>query len=346
MLLCIYPTDTEEVRSLVLEAAQDRHEALLFTSLHIPESAGLKAYVRYLGEKHRQRGFSFFADIAPLTLERLSISLDSLSELRDAGIIGLRIDFGFSIEEIKQIAQSGFAIAVNASCVTGEAIDALALPQLAGWHNYYPRPETGLTQGFFLRQNALFRERGMPLYSFIPGERQFRAPLFLGLPMLEQQRYKNTYRNFMEIRYLAPESVVVCAEGTPYEEHSAWIGAYEKNGVLTVPLVWVDPALENTLFNRVFTVRTEEADASFRLEDTRQEITPHKIIQGESRARGTLQMDMPSYGRYQGELHLMRHDMPLNSNSVRVAEIPEPYKALVDFIRPREKIQFIRGGAL
>ncbi|MDR2784068.1 MAG: MupG family TIM beta-alpha barrel fold protein [Treponema sp.] len=346
MMFCVYPTDNEETRTLTFDAARTQDKTLLFTSLHIPESQGLKSYLEYLREKHRQRGFTFFADISPLTFERLHISIDDLSELREAGVTGLRIDFGFSNTEIKQITKSGLQIAVNASCVTEADIEELALPNLAGWHNYYPRPETGLTRDFFLIQTALFNGRGLPVYTFIPGERQFRAPLFLGLPTLEHQRYKNVYRNFVEIKYLSPESTVVCSEGTLYQEHATWIQTYEKKGVLTVPLSFTDGALENTLFDKVFTVRTEDTGVSWRLENTRRVITPEKVIQGETRARGTLQMDMPSYGRYQGELHIMRKDMPVTANSVRVAEIPEPYKALVDFIRPKEEIQFIKAGKL
>jgi hypothetical protein len=343
MLWCVYPTDEESSREAVFSQAEANGGTLLFTSLHIPESEGLKAYVDYLREKHT-RGFTFFADISPLTLLRLDISVDDLRDLRQAGIVGLRIDFGFSHAEIKRIAESGLRIAVNASCVTEADIEALALPNLAGWHNFYPRPETGLSRAFFLAQNALFRERGMPLYTFIPGEQQFRAPLFQGLPALESQRYKNAYRNFLEIAYLSPESAVVCAEGTLYGEHASWIRRYEKEGVLTVPLVSVDGALEKTLFGREFTVRPERSDASWRLENTRGAVKPEKVIQGETRARGSVQMDTAAWGRYEGELHIMQKDMPLDFRSVRVAELPGPYKAAVDFIRPHEKIRFYNGA--
>ncbi|MDR1470060.1 MAG: MupG family TIM beta-alpha barrel fold protein [Spirochaetaceae bacterium] len=339
MLWCVYPTDEVSAREMVFDQAQKYGGNVLFTSLHIPESEGLKAYVDYLREKH-EKGFTFFADIAPLTLKRLDISVDDLRDLRQAGIVGLRIDFGFSHAEIKRIAESGLRIAVNASCVTEADIEALALPDLAGWHNYYPRPETGLSRDFFLAQSALFKERGLPLYSFIPGERQFRAPLFMGLPMLETQRYKNAYRNFLEIAYLSPESAVVCAEGTLYEEHASWIQQYEQEGVLTVPLASVDGALKKTLFDREFTVRPELTGISLRLEGTRGVVKPEKALQGETRARGSIQMDGALWGRYEGELHLMQKDMPLDPRSIRVAEIPDPYKAIAGFIRPRQKIRF------
>jgi hypothetical protein len=340
MLFCVYPTDKEETRALLFDEARTKGDTLLFTSLHIPESGDLKIYLEYLQEKHKREGFTFFADISPLALGRLNVSIKDMSGLRSAGITGVRIDFGLSNEEIKQVAGSGLQTAVNASCISDADVEELAPFGILGWHNYFPRPETGLTREFFLRQTALLKQHGMPVYTFIPGERQFRAPLHMGLPTLEHQRYKNSYRNFIEIKYLSPESTVVCSEGAIYEEHAAWIQTYDKEGILTVPLSFVDGALENVLFDKIFTVRTEETSASWRLENTRRAITPERLIQGEVRARGTLQMDMPCYGRYQGELHIMRKDMPLTRGSVRIAEIPEPYKAIVDFIRPKEKIKF------
>jgi hypothetical protein len=137
---------------------------------------------------------------------------------------------------------------------------------------------------------------------------------------------------------------VVCAEGTLYEEHASWIRRYEQEGVFTVPLASVDGALEKTLFDREFTVRPERSDASWRLENTRGAMKPDKVIQGETRARGTVQMDTAAWGRYEGELHIMQKDMPLDFRSVRVAEIPDPYKAAVGFIRPHEKIRFDNGA--
>ena len=74
-------------------------------------------------------------------------------------------------------------------------------------------PETGLSEDFFDQQNALFASRGLALYSFIPGEVSFRAPLFLGLPTLEGHRHRNAYVTYLETGRGIPAVRVVCAEG-------------------------------------------------------------------------------------------------------------------------------------
>jgi hypothetical protein len=340
MIFSIYPTDKNETRAEVLAVAAQCGEKLLFTSLHIPESENLKNYLAFLKECYEKDGFTFFADISPLALERLSLSIADVGTLKAFGIVGLRIDFGFSLDDMKKLAAGGLKIAINASTVAEAVVDELKEHNLIGWHNYYPRPETGITERFFLAQSELFLSRGIPVYSFIPGEKSFRAPLHLGLPMLESQRYKNTYRNFVEIKKLCPASEIVCAEGALYPRHSQWINRYEQEGALTIPLTFTDEAAAGRLLNNTFNVRVEETDCSWRLENTRSSAEPGQIIPAETCARGTLQMDLKGYGRYQGEIHIMTKDRPLNNLQARIAEIPESYKALVDFISGGQRVQF------
>ena len=340
MRFSIYPTDTSEVIEDVLDLAGNGGDRLVFTSLHIPESENLKKYLDFL-KAQVAHGFTFFADISPLALERLSLSYNTISTLEKYGIVGLRLDFGFSLDEIRQIAKSGIPIAVNASTVDEQLIDALKTCNLVGWHNYYPRPETGLGEVYFLRQSALFTERGLPLYGFIPGEKNFRAPLYKGLPMLESQRYKNAYRNFLEIQHLCPKCEIFCAEGAVHKDHFEWIRLFEMENVLTLPLSYIDNVLAPKLLNHVFTIRKEETDFSVRLEGTREAINAEKFLQGECRAYGSVQMDTALFARYQGEIHIMTRDVCLTDAQTRVAEIAEPYKKLVDFITGGSKIRFV-----
>jgi hypothetical protein len=338
MLFSIYPTDDEATRDAILDVGS---AGLCFTSLHIPESSNLRNYLAYLKASHEKRGCSFFADISPLALERLDLTLDTVGALRDYGICGLRIDFGFSIEEIKRLAASGLDIAVNASTVDESFLVAMKDYTIIGWHNYYPRPDTGISTAFFQSQNALFLSRGLPIYTFIPGERSFRAPLHMGLPMLEGQRYKNAWRNYMEIKSLCPQTEVVSAEGVPFPRHLEWIADFETKGIVTIPLIGVDPAQAARFNGREYRVRVDESDVSWRLENSRAQALVDTALRGEDKAKGSVQMDMATLGRYEGELHLMRRSMPLDSITVQVAEIPAAYKVLVDFITGGITVKFV-----
>jgi len=343
MLFSVYPTDAEADRTDVVKtAAKHSTEKMLFTSLHIPESEGLLAYGQWLAKMHHDYGVTFCADISPLTLEKLALAIEELGKLREWGIVMFRIDFGFSTDEVRRIAASGdYPIAVNASTVNEKFIEELSGIKLVGWHNYYPRPETGISVAHFLSQNRLFLDRDLPIYSFIPGERSFRAPLHLGLPTLEEQRFRNTYLNYVELKRLCPETKIVLAEGTPYAQHMNWIEAFERQGVLTVPLVACDKGVE-FLFDHDWPIRVEHTDYSWRLDGSREARQPAMIINADTRQRGSVQMDLAGYGRYCGEIHIMKKDCPLNHLQARIADIASPYEGLVDVMGPDTPLRFVQ----
>ncbi|HSK34302.1 MAG TPA: MupG family TIM beta-alpha barrel fold protein, partial [Propionicimonas sp.] len=191
---------------------------------------------------------------------------------------------------------------------------------LVGWHNYYPRPEAGLSEAFYDQQNGLFASRGLALYSFIPGEVSFRAPLFLGLPTLEAHRHRNGYVTYLQTTTRQPAVRVVCAEGVLHDEHLRWITHFEQTGEVTVPLVSVDRAAEY-LKGRSWRLRPEGTESSFRIEETRGATVPERIVNADVRARGSLQVDLAGYGRYPGEVHLMRRDRPLSHLEAFVGSI-------------------------
>lgn len=341
MLFSMYPTDPPQTRERVVAQASDQTaEQLVFTSFHIPEAEGLLRYGAYLQALHRDRGLTFCGDVSPGTLDALGVGIDELGLLREWGVTCLRIDYGFGPEQIRRIAASGdYAIAVNASTADEALLESLAGLRVVGWHNFYPRPETGLTIDFYLAQNARFAERGLDVYVFLPGETDFRAPLFAGLPTLEHQRHRNAWRNYLELRTLSPDVKVACAEGPLAEDHLRWIQHFDDAGEVTLPLTGVDPSVE-FLRHRSWHLRVEDNEVSFRLEGTREPRTPVRLLNADQRSRGSLQLDLEGYGRYRGELHLMRTDRPLNHLQVRVAEVADPYLGLVDCLSPGMVVRF------
>lgn len=341
MIFSLYPTDPEQTRDAVVAAVRaQRGERFVFTSLHIPESRDLQAFGDYLGQLHRGDGFEFCADISPATLTSLGIGIEELGRLRAWGVRSVRIDFGFDPEQIRRIARAGdFEVAVNASTVDEALLDQLDRVPLVGWHNYYPRPETGLSEEFFDQQNALFASRGLEIYSFIPGEVSFRAPLHLGLPTLEAHRHRNAYTTYLQTKARHPAAHVVCAEGVLHAEHLRWIDHVDQTGEVTLPLVSVDPALDY-LKGRSWQLRPEGTESAFRIEATRGMAVPERIINADMRSRGSLQVDLAGYGRYAGEVHLMRQDRPLNHLEAFVGSVAQPYLGLVDVLRPGMTVRF------
>ena len=98
---------------------------------------------------------------------------------------GLRIDDGFTVEEICALAAK-LPVAVNASTVTAAdaARIAAAGPQVMAMHNFYPRPETGLDKAFLQESTDALHAAGLQVLGFVPGDCELRGPVFAGLPTL------------------------------------------------------------------------------------------------------------------------------------------------------------------
>lgn len=344
MLFSLYPTDRPDVRAAVVAAAVRDTDAMVFTSLHIPESQALRAFGASLRELHVGHGLTFCADVSPPTLDQLGIEVADAGLLRAWGVTMVRIDYGFTAEQTARIAEAGgYRIAVNASTVTAADLDRLDGLDVVGWHNFYPRPETGLSADFFAAQNAMLRGHGLDLYCFVPGERSFRSPLRLGLPTLESHRGANAYLNHARVLAACPDATVVCAEGTLLNEHLGWIEHREQTGETVLPMTGLDPSV-GFLLDGSWRLRPEGTDYSHRIEDTRRARTPDRIVNGAIRPAGSLQADLASMGRYHGELHLMRSDRPLLAGQALVGEIAAPYRELVDCLRPGDSVRFVPAG--
>ena len=340
MLFSVYATDPPTVRAAVVEqACADGAGASLFTSLHLPEAGDLDAWIAWMAEVHRDRGVSFWADVSPGALEQLGGDLGKLGE---AGVVGVRLDYGFTTEAVGAIARRGMRIAVNASTITAEELDALANAgvDVVGWHNFYPRPGTGLSREYYLAQSELFTARGLPLLAFIPGETSRRAPLHLGLPTLEAHRYRNAYVTACELSALTPGVKVVCAEGTLRSQHLEWVRRVEDDGVVTLPLVGLVRECE-WLLERDWRLRVEQSGVSQRLVGTRGHTLPTGCVPADALEMGSVQID--TLGRYFGEVQLMVSEQPLDAYHLHLGDVAAPYRGLVTLLRGGETIRLIRG---
>ena len=333
MLLSLYPTDPPEVRDAVVEQARGLEQPL-FTSLHLPEAGPLH---RFLDEL-RTTELPFWADVSPATLEMLD--LDDLTDLAPWGVVGVRIDYGFTVDQIRRVAQD-LPVAVNASTITVEELDALDGLDIVGWHNFYPRPETGLSVEHYRNQSALFTERGLPLYTFVPGEMTQRAPLHLGLPTVEEQRHVNTWTTWLQLRRWTPSARIVCAEGTVDPDHASWIRHAETTGEITIPLAELaDDA--RYLLEGSWRIRAEQSGVSQRLEGTRGHAITRGLPRGRERSIGALVADGPNWKRYEGEVHLMCAPRPLDPDQVHIGQIASAYTHVAQLVAGHDRVRFIR----
>src|SRR5690625_6080784 len=90
-------------------------------------------------------------------------------------------------------------VALNASTLTRDGLkrlkqEGLRIASVEAWHNFYPRPETGLDQEEFKKVNKWLHQEGITVMAFTPGDGKLRGPLYEGLPRSEERRVGKEWR--------------------------------------------------------------------------------------------------------------------------------------------------------
>ena len=178
----VYLTQFEEQRASLSAFAAGG--APVFISLHISEEfdAAYCARVQEMCDFLAAQGWRILADVSEKTLRQFGCA-DLTALAKRLHLWGLRLDYGFSLEEMCALAQQ-LPVAVNASTTTPEVARQLAAGggTVIAMHNFYPRPETGLDPEFLRESTTALQAEGLQVYGFIPGDALLRGPLYQGLP--------------------------------------------------------------------------------------------------------------------------------------------------------------------
>ncbi|MBE5102676.1 MULTISPECIES: MupG family TIM beta-alpha barrel fold protein [Priestia] len=306
-----------------------------FTSLHIPEETGdLAERAKELLHVARDCGISVYADVSKYTPVHLGI--ESLMSLSSLGVSGIRLDDGFSVEETLSLANE-FYIAVNVSTLSKQEIETLLSAglhhhQLLAWHNFYPRPETGLEETFFQQQTDLFNELRIPVCAYIPGEGEKRGPIYQGLPTREKDRNRCPFTSAVDLYRCGVAEVYI---GDPYAASSLLkrLVQYQENRI--IPLRIRSPHIEGT-----YSVRPDVSRDVLRLVDTRS-VKPVPPFHTVERRIGAITMDNDGHGRYRGEVQIAKTNLPANANVNVIGYVIEEDHELLSLVKPGQKLELI-----
>lgn len=316
----------------------------LFTSLHIPEADGkliLADFHNFINAAVNL-GYSITADISPKAFTMLGASPSDFSSLEKLGLSAIRLDYGFSPEQIAAITHSsGLQIEFNASTITPTILEQIVtakadLSKIRACHNYYPRPETGLSFPLFAERSQLFRDYGIPVLAFIPSLRCPRAPIFAGLPTLEKHRLISSELAAKEL--LACQLVDGLLFGDPMvpEEELAAVAALEPGCIELQVAVQPDiSAAERKILFAAHTNRTDPGEWVLRSQEARNicqsTIPPRTTL---PRPVGAVTIDNQDYLRYMGEMQITQSSLPADSRvNIAAYVIPEEL-FLLSYIRP------------
>lgn len=327
-----------------LELARTYGYTRLFTSLHIPE-ADASVLVR---EFHKfvdhavSLGYSITADISPRACELLGAKLSDFSTLKELGISAIRLDDGYSPGQVAGLsATGGVDIEINASTVTPEVLRQIVaagadLTRLRACHNYYPRPETGLSFALFAERSKLLRQYKIPVLAFVPSRSCPRGPVFAGLPTLEKHRQASAQSAAKELLYSQLVDGVLFGDPLAAEEELAAVAGIDPSCVeLQVDVEANVSAAELDILFAEHTNRVDPGEYVIRSQQARglcREVIP--VRASRMRRPGAVTIDNQEYMRYMGEMQVVRSRLPADPRVNVVAHVVSDELFLLDYIEP------------
>ncbi|MGG1574299.1 DUF871 domain-containing protein [Fictibacillus sp. NRS-1165] len=313
----------------------------IFTSLHIPEEGAslLRERLIHLGEAAGKAGMAIMADAGPRSLKNIGVSMDSLGQLREWNINGLRADYGFPDHEIIALSQR-LKVGINARTLDEKKVNTwnrngLVIQNVEAWHNFYPRQNTGISSAFLLEKNNFLKSLGLQTAAFVPGDKKLRGPVYEGLPSLEKHRKADPFHAAVELSSLQTDHILIGdveASDVTLERLSSW-----KDGILTLRAEWT----EGEAASVIHTNRQDTARDVIRSVESRSYANNGKKVTAQDpplpRPVGTITIDNEKYGRYAGELQITKTDLPADERVNVIGRVKDEDLKLLPYIGPGQK---------
>ncbi|WP_018922953.1 DUF871 domain-containing protein [Salsuginibacillus kocurii] len=324
----------------------------ILTSLHLPEDdpTFYVEALKTLGSQAKQLDMELIADVSPSSLEHLGLTFESAPNLLDWGVDGIRADYGIEPESIASLSHK-MRIALNASTITDSFLQTLIelgleTAHTEAWHNFYPRPETGLAKAELQEQNAKLQAAGIRTLAFVAGDGKRRGPLHQGLPTLEKHRNVAPFSAALELWRDAGVDKVMIGDPDLSDGSAEAFQAFDE-GVVTLDAVWEKPGeAVMAIARQPHRQRLDPARDVVRSETSRfyaSQANVHISADREaskSRLPGAITIDNELYGRYQGELQVAKVHLPADEKVNVVGYIAEEDLPLIHMLRPGEHFQF------
>lgn len=331
-----------------IKKASENGMKSIFTSLHIPEDnpATYKILLRELGSLAKEYNLELLADVSPASLGHLGLDFSKLDELIAWGLSGIRVDYGFSGNEIVLLSNK-MKIGINASTVSDIELrqwikKGLNVANVEAWHNFYPRPETGLDEEFLKERNLYFRKIGITTMAFIPGDGQLRAPIHQGLPTLEK------HRGISPVVAAADLLNSCFTDKVLVGDHTVSDVTLERLKMLADGIIPLRVQLlhQNTdILQKIHTNRMDPARDVIRSVESRSYAQlGHSKIQPKhqlERRIGAVTIDNDLYGRYAGEIQITINHLPQDDKVNVLGFVIQEDLPLLAHIKAGTKFQFI-----
>ncbi|MGN0026326.1 MAG: DUF871 domain-containing protein [Clostridium sp.] len=342
--------NSKEENIKLLKDAHNLGFTRIFTSLHIPEAnyEVLKAEVKEFFELAKDYDMDIISDISPNTFKFLDLDDMDLKGLRDMGVKTIRIDFGYSEEDIAKMSKNkyGIKIQLNASTITEEFFKKLDryspdYENIDALHNFYPRIGTGISEECMIKKNSILKEREIKPCAFVQSNNRKRSPLKDGLPTLEYHRGMAVREAANHLFALGNTSVFI-GDSLPSIEELKELSSLNPEVIELDIKVKSNDEITLRLLNEVYSARTDEARDAIRASESRlilkeDIIEPYNNVNKEV---GDITIDSKDYLRYMGELQILKMNQEKDSRTNVVASILQKDLYLLKYIQGGKKFRF------
>lgn len=352
--ISVYLSEPIELQEDYIRKLNNKGFNSIFTSLHIPEDnpALYKNRLKELGELAKENTMELIADISPKSLQYLECTWDNAEKLQTWGLTGLRLDYGID-ENIMIDLSNKMKIALNASTLDRELLDrlkrkGLKISSIEAWHNFYPRPETGLDRFDFHQQNSWLSDEGIKLMAFIPGDQKLRGPLYKGLPTLEDHRYANPFAAYNDLKVNEGIDKILVGDISISEFTLEQFSRLNTEGYFLLRAKsFIDDLELQECVGAIQTNRLDTARDCIRSMESRmfgqmgdRKMEPYNTNE---RLIGSITIDNQRYGRYQGEVQITKCDLEADEKVNVIGRIIDEDIDLLQYIRggKKFKIQWI-----
>lgn len=299
----------------------------VFSSLHIPEKdvSGFLAEMAALGRLVHQCGMEFTLDVSGKEMKRFLTDAGQFAQFQQIPVDWLRMDFGFDRNAIRSMLEklSLKGLMCNASVLTEEEIRELVYMagnwggvKLRAHHNFYPRPETGISMEFLCAKSRLYQPYEIPVTACVPAFSHPRQPLFAGLPTVERHRFLSSGDAAAELKRTGLIDSVLIGDPLAGEEELRDVAEVCRNKPVTLRVLTekgISERERSILFGGIHHARPDCPETAIRSQSSREmaaigpAIPPRK---SSGRRRFDITIDNENYCRYSGELQLLLCDLP------------------------------------
>lgn len=316
-----------------LELAKSKGVDFVFSSAHIDEAKSFNEFETIVNKCY-DLGLQLVVDASKKAFDKVEKFLDKCV---------LRLDYGFSKEEVVEFTNKYPLIELNASLVTKDYLDSLKelganLGHIRVSYNFYPKRYTGLDIHFVKENNKLFKSYGLTDIAYIPSNSNKRPPLYDGLPSVE--RHRNLDIELVCYELFAALCDGVCI-GDAYASHNdleKLVNVSSEYYEIPIKVIEGISKEELEILNRIHRMRLDSGPYMKRSSSSRGiDIVPFNTI---SIIPYMVTIDNSNYLRYRGELGIALKDMENVGKVNVVANILNEAHTLVDLIDAPAQFRF------